>query len=197
VSTKIYVEGGGEQKRTVTACRAAFGKYFERVVPAGRQPRVVVCGSRQQAYKDFVLGLNDPRYERVLLLVDAEDHVVDGDGPWEHLRKHDGWARPNDAEQDSGHLMVQCMESWFMADKESLVEFYGQGFNANALPARVEIELISKRDVSGGLESATRHTQKGEYHKTHHGFAILAAIDPQKVEAVSPFAKRLHRRVRG
>jgi hypothetical protein len=196
VSTKIYVEGGGGQKRTITACRAAFGRYFEKIVPAGRQPRIVVCGSRQKAYEDFAKGLDDPKYDDVLLLVDAEAQVAAGDDGWEHLRKRDQWAKPIAAEQDSAHMMVESMESWFMADKESLEEFYGQDFNTNALPARMEIELISKKDVTAGLANATKYTQKGQYHKTHHGFAILAVIDPQKVEAVSPFAERLHRRVK-
>jgi hypothetical protein len=190
VSTKIYVEGGGNQKRTITACRAAFHKYFEKIVPAGRQPRIVVCGSRQKAYEDFVKGVSDPKYDRVLLLVDAEEHVATGDNGWEHLQKRDSWAKPNGAEEDSAHLMVQCMESWFIADKDSLRAFYGQGFNPNALPARAEIELIPKRDVSAGLENAT---QKGTYHKTRHGFDILTAIDPRRVGNVSPFADRLHR----
>lgn len=193
MSTKIYVEGGGEQKRTITACRAAFGRYFEKVIPAGLQPRIVVCGSRQKAYEDFVTGLDDPKYDRIFLLVDAEGQVTAGDGGWEHLQKRDNWAKPRFAQEDSAHLMVQIMESWFMADKDTLKRFYGQNFNANALPARLEIELIPKKDVSTALENATRHTRKGLYHKTQHGFEILAAIDPKKVEIVSPFADRLHK----
>lgn len=192
MSTKIYVEGGGDQRRTIDACRVAFGKYLEKIVPAGARPRIVACGSRQRAYEDFTKGLNDPKYDRVLLLVDAESGVAPGDNAWIHLRKRDGWTKPNSAGEDAAHLMVQCMESWFMADKECLERFYGQGFNAGALPARNEIEGITKSDVSTGLENATKHTQKGRYHKTLHGFEILGAIDPAKVEAVSPFCRRLH-----
>jgi hypothetical protein len=136
--------------------------------------------------------LGDPKYKRILLLVDAESAVADGQTPWNHLQKRDKWVKPRDADEDSVHMMVQCMESWFLADKDYLRKFYGQEFKANALPSRKEIELISKKDVSAGLEKATKHTQKGAYHKTRHGFDILAGIDPQKVEAVSPFASRLH-----
>jgi hypothetical protein len=193
VSTKIYVEGGGNQRRTIDACRVAFGKYFEKVVPAGTRPRVVACGSRQKAYEDFVKGLDDPKYNRVLLLVDSESRVADGDNAWDHLHKREGWAKPNAAPEDAAHMMVQCMESWFMADKECVERFYGQGFNVGALPARREIELIMKTDVSTDLENATKHTQKGRYHKTLHGFELLGTIDPDKVEAVSPFCERLHR----
>jgi len=197
VSTKIYVEGGGDrQKRTIQACRAAFSRYFQKVVPEGAQPRIVACGSRQKAYEDFTKGLNDPDYDIVLLLVDSEGPVSPGDDSWTHLRKRDHWAKPNDAGNDTAHMMVQCMESWFMADKACLIAFYGQHFNAHALSARMEIEHIPKNDVSTALANATRNTQKGPYHKTRHGFALLGDIDPGKVEAVSPFCERLHRHLR-
>jgi len=196
VTTKIYVEGGGHRSRTIAAaCRAGFGKYFEKVVPVGAMPRIVACGSRSEAYRDFLKGLDDPKYERVLLLVDAEAEVAGGDAAWTHLQKRDGWAKPDGVQDDSAHLMVQCMESWFLADKESLAGYYGQGFNMNALPGRKEIELIPKTDVQAALDNATRQTQKGAYHKTRHGFNIMAAIDPNKVEAVSDFARRLHKSV--
>jgi hypothetical protein len=196
VSTKIYVEGGGNEQRTIKACRIAFGKYFEKVVPAGKKPRIVVCGSRQKAFDDFRNSLGDSKYERILLLVDAESEVADGETAWKHLQRRDKWVKPPGVDEDSVQMMVQCMESWFLADKDCLCRFYGQEFKANALPSRKEIELISKKDVAVGLEKATKHTQKGAYHKTRHGFDVLATIDPLKVEAVSPFATRLHTCVR-
>lgn len=196
MSTKIYVEGGGNQQRTIRACRIAFGKYFEKIVPTGSKPRIVVSGSRAKAFEDFTRGLNDPDYARVLLLIDAEVEVTSGETAWKHLQRHDNWARPSGADEDSAQMMVQCLESWFLADKDCLRRFYGQKFKTNALPARKEIEFVSKKDVMVGLEKATKHTQKGAYHKTRHGFDILAEINPVKVEIASPFAKRLHERVR-
>lgn len=195
MSTKIYVEGGGDHKRTLAACRAGFSKYFEKITP-GKMPRVVASGSRQKAYEDFLKGVNDQDYERVLLLVDAEAAVAVGDDAWEHLNKRDRWTKPNGAQDDSAHLMVQCMESWFLADKEALAGYYGQDFKANSLPARKEIELVSKADVQAGLEQATNKTQKETYHKTQHGFDILGAIDPTKVGAASNFAALLHEAVK-
>jgi len=87
------------------------------------------------------------------------------------------------------HLMVQCMESWFLADRSALEEYYGRDFRSNGLPGNQNIEAISKLDVLQGLERATRDTDKGEYHKTRHGFAILACIDPIMVGKCSPHAK--------
>lgn len=197
MSTKVYVEGGGNTERTTKACRAAFSKYFERVVPAGNRPRVVVCGSRQEAYEDFRNGLGDAKYDRVALLVDSEIPVSEGDTAWRHLQKSDKWTKPAGAQEDAAHLMVQCMESWFMADKERLAGYYGQGFSMSALPPRAEIEDISKQDVYAGLNNATRQTLKGPYEKTQHGFDILALISPDKVEQRSPFADRLHTYLKG
>ena len=42
--------------------------------------------------------------------------------------------------------MVQCMEAWFLADKDSLAAYYGNNFKQNALPARPDIENIAKDD---------------------------------------------------
>jgi hypothetical protein len=84
------------------------------------------------------------------------------------------------------------MESWFLADQKILAKFYGQGFNPNTLPKQANIEKIPKNDVNQGLDAATRHTKtKGKYHKTRHGFDLLAQIDPHKVRQASEFAENI------
>ena len=88
--------------------------------------------------------------------------------------------------------MVQCMEAWFLADREVVADYYGEGFNRNALPGQQDIEQIAKADVARALENATRNTRtKGQYHKTRHGFELLARIDPAKVRRASKHADRL------
>jgi hypothetical protein len=86
--------------------------------------------------------------------------------------------------------MVQAMEAWFMADRSALAEYYGEGFRVRALPSdELHIESIPKDDLEPALVNATRATKtKGEYHKTRHAFALLVAIDPDKVELGSPHA---------
>ena len=65
---------------------------------------------------------------------------------------------------------------------ESLAAYYGQGFLANALPKRDDIEAEPKTDVTASLTHATKNTKtKGEYHKTRHGFDLLGSIDAEKV----------------
>jgi hypothetical protein len=83
------------------------------------------------------------------------------------------------------------MEAWFLADKDVLGQFWGQRFLPGLLPPRLDIEQVPKVELSHALREASRKTQKGAYHKTRHGFAILALIDPYRVRAASPHAGRL------
>ena len=191
---KIYIEGGGDQKKLKTACRKAFSKFFEKAGFKGHMPRLIACGSRQNAFEDFCTAVNFCKEEDVaFLLVDAESSVntQHKDRPWSHLKQRDDWDKPEKASERQAHLMVQVMESWFLADKETLIKFFGQNFNRNALPKKFTIEVISKDDIFKGLKSATSATQKGKYGKGSHSFSILENIDPQKVLKASPWAERL------
>ena len=87
--------------------------------------------------------------------------------------------------------MVQCMETWFLADKATLAQYYGNGFKQSALPPNPTIEVISRKDVFEGLVRATAATRKGQYHKTRHAFDILERLDPEAVRQQSPHAAAL------
>ena len=152
-------------------------------------PRIVACGTRRDAYDNFKTHSKSSDNLLPMLLVDAEGPVAAAE-PWRHLEDQDGWKRPANATNEQCHLMVQAMESWFLADKEALGEFYGQGFQEGALPANPQIEDISKEDVLSTLNQATRQTTKGPYNKSRHSFDILAKLDPAKVQEASPHAKR-------
>lgn len=194
-TVKIYIEGGGEQNRLKRECRRAFAAFFESAGFHGRMPRVVACGSRNEAFKDFCSSLKSAERTETLafLLVDSEDAVksVFQNSPWEHLGDRDHWAQPDGATNEQVHLMIQCMENWFLADPEALILFFGQGFNSNALPGNTNIERITKSDVLRSLEIASRHCQKGSYGKGDHSFKILEIMDAEKVVTASQSAKRL------
>ena len=192
VSIKVYVEGGGDSRSTRSDCRRGFAEFFAKILPRGQQPSVVACGSRNAAYADFQTALSKNLDAFVILLVDSEGPVAPDDSPWFHLQKRDKWDRPVAASDEHVHLMVQVMEAWFLADRQALAGFFGQGFVATALPARHDIEQIDKHDVLGGLAAATKHTKtKGEYHKTKHAFELLALISPTAVRGASSHAERL------
>jgi len=189
VSVRIYVEGGFEGL-TKSNCRRAFRTFFEKTVLAGSF-QVIASGDRRKAYDDFCAALRQHPNDYVILLVDSEEAVVRR--PWEHLtaRTGDGWPRPGNATDDQVQLMVQVMESWFIADPGTLESYYGQHFRRNSLPRRTNIEQINKSDVFKALEMATTMTQKGAYHKTRHRFELMDRIDPNLVRAASSHAQRL------
>lgn len=187
MSAKICVEGGGDDAYTLRLCKSAFVRYCEKVVAPLRMPRVVACGSRDEAYRDFTASLTAGNYDLVALLVDSEEPVQTALAI-DHLRTRDHWQIPQTSAQQV-FLMVQCMESWFLADKDTLEGYYGQNFLRNSLPGRADVEAIPKTTVMASLEHASTPCQKKKYHKTNHGFAILALIDPGLVEAASQHAR--------
>lgn len=88
--------------------------------------------------------------------------------------------------------MTQIMESWFLADRDVLKAFFGQGFKENALPATNNaIEGIAKQQVYAALAQATSNCKtKTAYGKGEHSFRLLANVDPAKITRASPWAKR-------
>jgi hypothetical protein len=195
VNVTIYVEGGGDQGKIRADFREGFTRFFQKVCPPDRRPRIIPGRSRSATFDMFKTALRQAGpADFLILLVDSEDAVDPSHTPWRHLRERegDGWARPRAVAEDQAHLMVQCMESWFLADREALATFYGQGFRPGALPSSSSVERVSKHEVLAKLKAASRGARtRGEYHKTKHGFALLALIDPAKVRATSPHAGRL------
>ena len=188
VSVRLYVEGGGDNKALRAKCRSGFRTFLEKAGLAGRMPRIVACGGRDNAYDSFKTG-HASKVAKAMLLVDAEEAVT-ADDPWQHLKSRDGWDRPSGATDEQCHLMVQVMESWFLADKDALQAYFGQGFRMSSLPANPKIEQIPKQDVERGLDGATQGTRKGRYNKGAHSFEILERIDPAKVGNGSCHAER-------
>lgn len=193
---KLYVEGGGDSNTLRTECRKGFSEFLKKAGLVGRMPRIVASGSRQNAFNDFVIAQNNG--QPAMLLVDSESPVSDENSvsgrerPWQHLadRQGDQWIKPSNATDDQCHLMVECMESWLLADRQTLITFFGNGFNENALPpATRSVESVSKRQLYDFLAQATRGS-KSTYSKGNNSFEILAKLDANVVMAASPWAKR-------
>lgn len=197
---KLYVEGGGDGKALQIACRRGFREFLEKAGLKGRMPAISASGGRRFAYQDYCMALANG--EAAMLLVDSEASVsaqhqqgnADRWQPWRHLkaRQTDGWDKPPAASDEDCHLMVQCMESCFLSDRETLKRFFGQHFQEKALPSAARpVEMIDKTAVLAGLKDATRNCQpKGQYGKGEHSFKLLRQIDPAKIVAASPWAKR-------
>lgn len=194
MKVRVFVEGGGG-KSVNSTCRRGFRRFLEEAGIDGRMLEIVPCGSRTHAFEDFKTDLAEEEVV-AFLLVDAERPVrapARRPKPWQHLKEApDNWSRPKAATDDQCHLMVQVMESWFLADPDALKAFYGREFREGSLPRNQNIEQISKQDVERGLKDATRATKKGEYYdnKGKHSFAILAELNPAMVRCKSRYADR-------
>ena len=199
VSAKLYVEGAARQSDFDRAvCREAFSAFF---AAAGleRRPRTVPCGGRKQAYDAFVTAVRNRKPgELPLLLVDSEAPVAAGVTTWQHLkaRPGDNWEKPDGAEDGQAFLMVQVMESWFIADRAALKEFFPPRFKEGDIPAWPRLEDVPKLSVYEALDHATAECGPKKYSKGTLSFQLLAKISPAKVEAASPHAKALLDRLR-
>lgn len=190
---RIYFEGGGEGKAGKTRLREGFHAFFQEVIALARAGRVkfqlVACGRRSNAYRNFCNAIQDYPGAFNVLLVDSEGAV--DEGPWDHLRRCDGWSRPKSVEDHHCHLMVQIMEAWFVADLKTLSTYYGQRFNPNPIPNNPDVEQIPKNTLESSLKAATQNTQKGEYHKIRHASDILELLDTETVRSAAKHCHRL------
>ena len=189
---RIYVEGGGDSANQKADIRRGLGEFLQELRDQARSRRIrwniIACGTRQNAYEDFNVAQRTHPEAFNVLLVDSEGPV--SSRPFEHLASRDQW-NTTELLNDRYHLMVQVMEAWFIADLENLGRFYGNQFNRNPIPRRPNVEEIDKDLVANSLETATRHTQKGRYHKIRHGAKLLGLINSTIVRESAPHCGRL------
>ncbi len=193
---KLYVEGGTQDSALDRSlCRQAFSRFFAGDPRLkGKLPRTVPCGGRKAAYDAFLTAVKNPRPQELpLLLVDSESPVSDGITVWQHLarRVDDNWEKPETVNGEQAFLMVQVMETWFIADRPTLLEFFGPNFRPNAIPKWQNLEQVPKADIYGALQLATAACGQKTYSKGNLSFALLAQISPVKVQESSPHARAL------
>lgn len=186
---KLFVEGGGNNNDALAKeCREGFTKLLQKANLKGRLPRIIPCGGRTAAFKDFRNALSHATPgDRLFLLVDSED-PVSSPSAWQHVadRPGDQWIQPLEATEEQLHLMVQCMEAWFLADRAALKRTFGT-LDESPLPkTSVPIEQLDRKKL---LQALDRALIKG-YSKGDHSFKILAELDPAKIRAASPWADR-------
>ena len=191
---RLYCEGGGDGRITKEKLRAGFSEFFREVRDLARKKSigftVITCGSRRDAFEKFKTARQTYTLAFNVLLVDAEEPVAKE--PWQHLHDRDKWQLQS-YDNEHCHLMVQTMEAWIIADLAALQNYYGQGFNAKAIPKNPNVEQISKAELNRALANATRlsRTKKIPYHKTQHAPEILKRISPAKVRQASRHCQRL------
>lgn len=197
---KLYVEGGGSNRHYRSkALRASFRQGWHRFFKAAgiqNLPRVVRGEGRSQALKRFSTAVANPLPDTIpLLLVDSEGAVAAGHSVWQHLRVVDSWGQPPGASENQAFLMVQTMETWFLADHKALQKQFGSQFSTSALKPWNRLEDVPKATVLGALRTATARCQK-PYSKGRVSFKVLGRLDPSLVESACPHAAALLKRLR-
>ena len=191
VTATLYIEGGGEGKALRARFREGWKEFFNSAGVGGRT-KIVRGGGRRQTFARFATAVSDNSPGTVpFLLVDSEGPVAPRHSVWQHLHARDRWVRPAEAGDDRAFLMVQVMETWFLADRGALRMYFGTRFRENSLRAWPNPEDVPKSTVFGALERATASCRK-PYSKGSKGkvsFELLARVDPARIEAACPHAK--------
>ncbi|MCC7491414.1 MAG: DUF4276 family protein [Fimbriimonadaceae bacterium] len=158
------------------SARSAFAVLIQKL--GLRPPKLVACGSRNDAYEQFCGAHNLAQAAQfVALLVDSEDPVRDLKRIWSHLNARDGWSRPDGAAEDQVMVMVTCMEAWIAADRATLFSAAGPRFEPGGLAAPQNVETTDRASLLRDLEHATRNCSR-PYQKGRRSFELLAELDP-------------------
>lgn len=179
MSAHIYIEGA-ESKEAQVRCREGFRKLLGKAgfSQSKRMPRLSACGGRNSAFDDFkVAHLGNMPGDYIALLVDSEDPVADIKKTWDHLKIRDNWDKPEGANDKQVLLMTTCMETWIVADRETLREHYGHKLQEKALPPLNNLENRNRHDVHERLAHATRNCSNA-YSKGERSFEVVGLLNP-------------------
>ena len=211
----IYVEGGGDTAQQRAELRNGFDRLLGEWKQAARAKhlrwKLVPSGGRDAAYKDFINAVKHAGEGTFcVLLVDSEEglppesfvaadetqeqskqrKLTDARARLDHLARRDKWDLA-DIPPERVHLIVQCMETWIVADPERMAVVYGKNFHPERLPVRHDLEEEPKLSVHSKLAKATKDTAKGEYSeenhsKIKHASKLLEKIRADRVAARCP-----------
>ena len=207
---RLYIEGGGRadpdpgqmnREAMVDANAEAFRRgwqiFFNKAGADGQMLEIAVGGGQQEVFALFNDQLN--RYTgqaetepQPLLLVDSEEPIANGNTVWDHLqtRNQHRFQKPTGADDHSAFMMVQAMETWFIADPPALQRFFGSSLDTSAFENLPALETILKEAALNTLQQATLRCGR-HYSKGRRSYGLLAEIDPQTVAAACPHADQL------
>ena len=179
----VYLEGGGETAAQKGTYRVGFAKMIAKC--GAIDIRVIPCGSRREAHRQFCNADPEPR---ALLLVDSEDPVAFNQSAMSHLAARDGWDWPSHVTPGQIHVMATTIETWLSCDPEGLSTYFGTGFDGRKLVQRVDIESAAKTDVLHSLLNAATGGRDGGYSKrVDRAARVVSAVSPHAIR------KRAHR----
>ncbi len=202
----IEGEGGGDPSRAKAkkakegAFREAWGEFLkplrDHASAAGARYgfQCVACGSGASALSRFKNPLRKDEGALRILLIDAERAVSDITKPWHALGENPpAWAGDKDL-----YLMVQCLESWLVADIEAVQQHYdAKGkpcFDTKKIPKWQNVELIHRHTVQSALENAT--TTCGKPYTHADGNVIIGRIKLEDLKNHLRSAGHLYNRLK-
>lgn len=192
----IYIEGSGDTNKLQQVGREAMRNFLSNLRIDGSF-RPIMCGSRQEAYKEFCWALKKvkPRVIPIvipILLVDAETSVDKEAEPWVHLKARDNWGKPEGATNDHAYLMVQTMEAWLICDPSAWKAWKSRA-DTDRLPKihNANVETIEKDKLEKGCEEVGKSIDLSYLNnKRLSGFGILKSVKPELVRKNSKEANR-------
>ena len=190
MNAHLYVEGCGGSKDDQIGCREAFHKLL-RNAGVANLPRITPCGGRQATFDRFQTAHKiSPKGSYIAMLVDSEDPIANVERIWEHLKQRpdDNWDKPTGANDDQVLLMTTCMETWIVADLDTLKSHYGAKLQKSALPSLHNLENRQRHDVQDKLAHATRNCTNA-YAKGKRSFEVLARLNPAALSELPSFAR--------
>jgi hypothetical protein len=194
VSAHIYIEGA-DSKEDQIRCRQGFRRLLEKLGFAGqeRMPRLSACGGRNSVFEDFKTALSGAKAGHfVAMLIDSEDPVSDLEETWAHLKRRDNWDKPAGASDEQVLFMTTCVETWIVADRETLKKHYKHKLQESALPPTNNLESRGRIDVHDKLAHATRKCSNA-YEKGNRSFLVVGELNPTALEPLLPSFARAKR----
>ena len=189
----IYFEGSID---LTPGFRRLFDRHVERARRRGIKFNLYAGGSRYETVKDFLDSCrSNPSYLNILL-IDSESAVSDVRRSIRALRRHRVWEAGVRCEDGQINFMVQAMEAWFVADRRALVSYFGNRFNANALPSPQNAESIPPNNLVAAIQRGLRRQGRGgrrynRYNKVVDGAALLGLLDHDTVSRHCSHFRRL------
>jgi hypothetical protein len=194
VKAIIYIEGGAsgrDSKNLNIRCQKAFHSLLDKMGFKGRKPRLKACGGRDAVYEDFCTAHSARQDDFVAMWIDSEEPMQDAEAAWQHLASVTSvaaWECPADAADEQVLFMTTCMETWIVADRETLERHYGHKLHENILPPLDNLEDRGRHDVQDRLERATKDC-KNAYAKGKRSFEILEEVTPEALRNLPSFVR--------
>jgi hypothetical protein len=121
-----------------------------------------------------------------ILVIDSEAPVSDVNQPWSELKK----TPPAWADDKNCYLLVQCLETWLLADVESLKTHYNKRvncFNESKIKAWPNLEATPKLAVQAALEQATAKCSNPYTHSD--GNLLIAVVQRERLKTLPSVAR--------